>query len=305
MTNIAAQKVGVKNYCIAPGLFKLDGGAMYGIIPKPLWNKVSPADELNRIDLDLRLWLITSQDRIILVDTGIGDYHGEVFDERFSVRQEKNPLELVLNKLNLSLSDITDLVISHLHFDHIGGLSTKTENGHKCLFPNAQIHLHKAHYEYSLKPTQRDSGSFHSHIFKGVIEQLASEKRINWLTGNEGEILKYDNGTKNLNFKCSFGHTPYLVHPYNEQFIYLADLIPTSNHISIPWVMGYDISPGISTENKVEFLNFVMDKDLKIIFEHDPKFWGAKVKLDEKRGYMPSELFNKPNPDDFFHIIEI
>ena len=117
----------VSNAILEPGYFKLDGGSMFGIIPKPLWNKVAPSDELNRIDLALRLWLIKTKDRVIVVDTGIGDYHGDKFDQRFDVRNQQSPLTEVLKLQNLKPSDVTDLVISHLHFDHVGGLEEVKE----------------------------------------------------------------------------------------------------------------------------------------------------------------------------------
>lgn len=295
----------IKNYCIAPGLFKLDGGAMFGIIPKPLWNKVAPADELNRIDLDLRLWLIIDGNRVILTDTGIGDYHGESFDDRFAVRQSPGPLDSTLKNLNLTTDSITDLIISHLHFDHVGGLTVKKNDGYECLFKNATIHLHKKHFEYSKKPTQRDSGSFHTHVFLKALENLIIDGKIHWLDDESGEILKLSNG-ESINYLCSHGHTPHLMHPYSSKYIYLADLIPTSNHISIPWVMGYDISPGISTEDKVRFLNFVHDKNLTIIFEHDPIYWGCTLTKDAKKGIIAKELFKKtPLANGFSHITEI
>ena len=168
----------IENFCLSPGMFRLDGGAMYGIIPRPLWQKKSPPDDLNRIDLDLRLWLIKSADKIILTDTGIGDYHGQRFDEQFDVRQESHPIEKMLEDLGVKPSDVTDLVLSHLHFDHVGGICAKDGESFKNIFTNATIHLHQSHYEYSLSPTLRDSGSFHTKYFNPVIkEAIENDKR--------------------------------------------------------------------------------------------------------------------------------
>jgi glyoxylase-like metal-dependent hydrolase (beta-lactamase superfamily II) len=266
-----------KYFALHPAVFKLDGGAMFGIIPKPLWSKAIPADELNRIQLSLRVILVQTAHRNILIDTGIGDYHGDKFDSRFGVEGEKNPLtKILLEQFHLKPDDITDLIITHLHFDHAGGLGG-TDELHQEIFPKATVHVHRQHYDYALNPTQRDTGSFHSQYFKPLLEQAEKEKRLHWLTGIEGEILA--DGLDKIFFRCSNGHTPWLVHPYDEKFIYMADLVPTSAHIPIPWVMGYDISPGITTQDKQKFYEFISEKKLTMIFEHDMNVWGAKISI--------------------------
>lgn len=275
-------------YCLQPAKFKLDGGAMYGIIPKPLWNKVHPSDEDNRIDLALRLELIKTENKIIIVDTGIGDYHGDKFDGHFDVRGAKSPLVKALNEIGLKADDVTDIIISHMHFDHIGGLGQQTQNGIEPVFQKAKLHLHKSHYEYAHNPTERDAGSFHMHYFDPMIEWYKEHKLVQWHDGEEGTIIAMEEG--DIKFKCSFGHTPWLMHPYDEKFIYLSDLIPTSNHIHIPWVMGYDINPGVTTEYKRKFLDFVCDNKLTAIFEHDPVYWGAKIENDGKK-YVASTRY--------------
>lgn len=265
-----------KYFILHPAIFKLDGGAMFGIIPKPLWSRAIPADEMNRIQLSLRVMLIQTQNRNILVDTGIGDYHGNKFDNRFGIVGEKNPLIEKLKKFHqLDPEDITDLIITHLHFDHAGGLGHE-QNEHVSLFPKAKLHIHKKHYEYSLNPTPRDTGSFHQQYFRPIIEKADSQGLVHWVDGNQGEILR--DGEDVLNFKCSFGHTPYLLHPYDEKFIYMADLVPTSHHVPVPWVMGYDIAPGQTTKDKIEFYKFIVDRNLTMIFEHDIDVWGAQIK---------------------------
>lgn len=268
-----------KYFSLEPARFKLDGGAMFGIIPKPLWSKVHPADDQNRIELALRLILIQDGKKNILIDTGIGDYHGEKFDSRFGIVGGPSPLEKALAEINLKPSDITDLIISHLHFDHVGGIAHKHGSEMIPLFQNATLHLQQNHFEYSLSPTERDTGSFQMEYCLPVIKWYEKKNQIHFLTGMEGEILP------GLKFKCSMGHTPYLLHAYDEKFIYMADLIPTSNHVHIPWVMGYDISPGVTTEDKKEFLTFIEQKKLTMIFEHDPLYFGATVKKDEKGNF--------------------
>lgn len=267
-----------KYFVLHPATFKLDGGAMFGIIPKPLWSKQIPSDELNRIHLSLRVMLIQTKNKNILVDTGIGDYHGDKFDDRFAVQGEKLPLLHVLkDHFNLGPEDITDIVITHLHFDHVGGLGQDTASHHE-VFPQAKLHIHEKHYQYALNPTQRDSGSFHIQFFKPLVEKAQSEHRVVWHKADQGILI--DDGEDKLFYKVSFGHTPYLLHPYDEKFIYMADLVPTSSHLSIPWVMGYDISPGQTTKDKAEFYEFIAEKNLVMVFEHDIKYWGARIQYE-------------------------
>lgn len=249
---------------------------MFGIIPKPLWSRAIPADEQNRILLSLRVMLIQTAQRNILVDTGIGDYHGDKFDDRFGVKGEKNPLiECLKTQHGLNPQDITDLIVTHLHFDHVGGLGHHAQEDQN-LFPKATLHIHRQHYEYALHPTPRDAGSFHQQYFRPLIEKANQDGRVHWIDGEEGEILRDESDI--LKFKCSHGHTPHLMHPYDEKFIYMADLVPTSHHVPVPWVMGYDISPGRTTQDKINFYRFIIQNDLTLIFEHDMENWGAKVK---------------------------
>jgi glyoxylase-like metal-dependent hydrolase (beta-lactamase superfamily II) len=284
-----------KYFILHPAVFKLDGGAMFGIIPKPLWSRFIPADDLNRIQLSLRVMLIQTPNKNILVDTGIGDYHGKKFDDRFGVEGPKNPLiEMLKEKFQLKPEEITDLIVTHLHFDHVGGLGQE-ESDHKHVFPNATLHIHKKHYAYALSPTPRDTGSFHSQYFRPLIEESERAGKVHWLDGEEGTILQ--DGADKLSFKCSFGHTPWLVHPFDEKFIYMADLVPTSAHIPVPWVMGYDIAPGRTTQDKIAFYKFIEAKNLTMIFEHDMETWGAKIRQKSEDDFEASERFSVTSID--------
>jgi len=262
---------------------------MFGIIPKPLWEKKTPPDPQNRIDLTLRLWAIEIADRFILIDTGIGNYHEKKFSDQMMITGSTDPIKESLALISKKPEQVTDLIMSHLHFDHAGGIATLEQEKMVPTFPNATLHLHKDHYAYAKNPTARDQGSFHKKIFVPIVEYYQEKNKVNWLTGEENTLLK--EGNFDLKFKVSHGHTPHMIHPFNDQFIYLADLIPTSHHIPIPWVMGYDIAPGITTDEKKEILNFVLKENLKVIFEHDPLYWGANLELNQKNRITPKELY--------------
>jgi glyoxylase-like metal-dependent hydrolase (beta-lactamase superfamily II) len=287
-----------KYHLLHPSEFALDGGAMYGIIPRPLWQTKSIPDEKNRIRLSLRLVLIETDQKKILIDTGIGDYHQEKFNKIFKVQSAINPIEACLNKIQLNCNDITDLVLSHLHFDHAGGVAKSSDGKFTPVFPNAKLHLHQDHYNYAIAPTLRDSGSFHSKVFNPIIDYYKTKGAINWIQCEEGEIIP----EANLCFKSSHGHTPHMIHPHDENFIYLADIVPTSHHVPIPWVMGYDIAPGVSTEDKARILKFTYENNLKIIFEHDPDFWGCSLQSNEKKHLILKDSFE--SHEEIIHEIK-
>lgn len=268
-----------------PATFKLDGGAMFGIIPKPLWERKIKPDELNRISMSLRVVLIETKNKKILIDTGIGDYHGEKFDTQFDVKGQKSPLESSLKAAGLKIEDITDIILTHLHFDHAGGLGAGEQN-HERVFPQAQIHVHKKHFEYSLNPTQRDKGSFQIKFFRPLLEQYKEEGKLNLLEGDSGVII--DDEGEIIEFMESFGHTPHMIHPIFAGHIYMADLVPMSHHVNIPWVMGYDMEPGTTTIYKEKFYKTIMKNDLTMIFEHDIDTWGGKLGVDDKGRYALS-----------------
>ena len=276
----------MKKFIIHPTTFKLDGGAMFGIIPKPLWARKIEPDEFNRILMSLRVIYLEIEDKKILIDTGIGDYHSEKFNHQFAIENTDSPLTTILRKhLDVDPTEITDVIITHLHFDHVGGL---IERDKEMTFPNATLHLHKKHYEYSQEPTARDTGSFQSHFFNPIIQQYIDKEQIHFLEGENGLII---NSATPIKFKVSFGHTPYMIHPIFENYIYMADLVPMAHHLKIPWVMGYDIEPGVTTKYKEEFYKFIIENDLCMIYEHDNETWGSKIKLDDKQQYVFTENF--------------
>ncbi len=279
-------------HLLQPTTFALDGGAMFGIIPKPVWEKKIQPDELNRIDMSLRMVLIRSLKRNILIDTGIGNYHGDKFEKQFKIKDRVSMEQILEDEFSLKASDITDVVLTHLHFDHVGGLYCSEKN--KSFFPNATVHLHKKHYEYALSPTARDSGSFQKNYFVPALSYHLENNLIQWLSDEESLIIQ--DGDFHLRFHTSHGHTPYMIHPYTDDFIYMADLVPMEHHIHIPWVMGYDIEPGTTTIHKERIYQFIQEKKLKMIFEHDKDTWGAHLTKNEKGKYI-SDQVSKTNTE--------
>lgn len=259
---------------IYPSTIKLDGGAMFGIIPKPLWSKKITPDEMNRIPMTMRVFIIKEKNKLILIDAGAGDFQGEKFNDRYGLnRQPLSFKELLKKMIGCEVGDVTDLVLSHLHFDHASGALTGSSLD--ASFPNATLHVHKKHYEYSLTPTLRDAGSFQMDIIKKVISYYEEKKQINWLDGYEGEIIRELSDP--LKFKTCHGHTPYQILPYDSKTIFLADLVPTHAHFHIPWVMGYDLHPGVSATERFNLYPWIQKNNLWCIFDHDLSFWGAKI----------------------------
>ncbi len=278
----------MKYYSIYPSHLKLDGGAMFGIVPKPLWSKKIVADELNRIEMNCRMFLIQTQSKNIIIDLGVGDYHGEKFDKRFGIRENFNPISTVLEaNLKLTCNDITDVIVTHLHFDHVGGLGTK--DGLTPLFPNATFHLHKKHFDYSLNPTPRDKGSFHKEFFEPLVNWYEQKDQLNWLTQQSNQILIEQD--YELNFITSHGHTPFQVLPYDKKVIYMGDLLPTSHHLNIAWTMGYDLHPGDISLERLKIYDWIIENDLSVIFDHDKDFWGAKLLKKSQFKYEFKKLF--------------
>jgi len=259
---------------INSGYFALDGGAMFGIIPKPLWQKTNPPDDVNRIKLATRNLLLSNGKRKILIDTGMGNKWDEKSKNIYAIDQT-NSLEGSLTKLSLTPSDITDVILTHLHFDHTGG-STKIENGKLVpAFPNAKYFVQKKNYDWSIKPFDRDKGSY----IKDNFQQLAEEGVLTFIDGEE----KFDD---EIEFIMANGHTfaqqLIKISDTSNTIFYCADLFPTISHIPIPYVMGYDLQPLVTVEEKKKILIKAVDENWKIFFEHDPETAIATIMKDEK-----------------------
>ena len=254
---------------------------MFGIVPKPIWEDKNPADELNRIDLTLRSMLITGGGRNILVDTGTGSKFTEKYVERFNIDYRKHSINNALQKYNLTVDDITDVILTHLHFDHAGGATLFNNGDYQPAFPNAEYYVQKSHLELARNPSEKDRASF----FPGNFDPL---ERAGCLTVLENEVELFPN----INFIISHGHTTgqQLVKISDDinTVVYCADLIPTSSHLPIPYVMSYDLYPLTTMKEKKELLNDAANGDWILIFEHDPVVEGVKV-ISVENGYKVKE----------------
>lgn len=273
-----------KLYPILTSYFRLDGGAMFGIIPKTLWNKKMPSDELNRIQMVTRSLLLVNGDRKIVIDTGNGYKWNDKFKNIYEIDNSLVDLESSLEEEGFTHEDITDVICTHLHFDHVGG-NTKIENGSIIpTFPNANYWISKKNWEVANSPSEKDQGSFMEDDWK-VLQEKGKVKFI-----NEGEY-QFDN----INFIFSDGHTPGMILPVifdnNNTLIYCADLVPTSNHIPLPWVMAYDTQPTVTISEKKELYSNATKDEWILFFEHDPDVTACTVVFDGKH-FVKGKILN-------------
>ncbi|MBK8945299.1 MAG: MBL fold metallo-hydrolase [Ignavibacteriae bacterium] len=265
------------------GTFALDGGAMFGIIPKPLWEKSIIPDEKNRIKLGLRCLLLESESKIILVDTGMGNLWDEKSISIYNLNNNENDLLKSLNSKNILADQITDVILTHLHFDHTGG-STKIENDKLIpTFPNAKYHVQKKHFDWAQNPTERDKGSFIPKFYLPLYEN---------------GVLNFTNGDDFFDDEIQFltinGHTiaqqMVKISDSTNTFLFCGDLLPTMYHIPIPYIMGYDIQPLETVKEKKKFLQLAVEENWKLIFEHDSQNVCATIMKTEK-GFIFKESF--------------
>ncbi|MEO8168010.1 MAG: MBL fold metallo-hydrolase [bacterium] len=249
-------------YSIETGNFALDGGAMFGVVPKTLWEKAIPPDEKNRIPLAARALLLVGDGRKILIDDGNGSKFNDKLKSIYKIDDSRNDLIRSLSRRGVVPADITDVILTHLHFDHAGG-STYRENGVvKPTFPNAKYYVQREHWEAANNPTERDKASFFPEDFMPLHEQGL----LNFTEG-EGEILP------GITCRICNGHTTVLQAPLisdgKTSLLYVADLMPTIVHVQLPWIMAYDLRPLVTLEEKRRILNEAVDGNWTLFFEHD------------------------------------
>lgn len=273
----------MKLHSIETGKFKLDGGAMFGVVPKVLWNKTNPADENNRIQMAARCLLIELDKHLILIDNGIGNKYDSKFAGNFAIDQDTT-LDLSLQKLGYHRNDITDMVLTHLHFDHCGGATVWEIPGEKAVpaFPNAHYYVQKSHLAWAQHPNPREKASF----LKDNIEPLVASGQLILLEG-ETDLFGC------MTLKVLNGHTEAqqlpLIRYKEHNILFAADLFPTTGHLPLPYVMGYDVRPLITLDERAEYLKAAQNGEFLVFYEHDPVNELSTVILNEKGAYTWGE----------------
>ncbi len=277
-------------YPIETGNFKLDGGAMFGVVPKSIWTKTNPADSNNMIDLAARCLLIEDGDKLILVDTGLGNKQSEKFFSYY-YRWGNHSLDNALSAFGFHRDDITDVFMTHLHFDHCGGsIQWNTDKtGYEPTFKNARFWTNKNHWEWATNPNAREKASF----LKENLIPMQESGQLHFVERGSASFLE----KSELGFGILFadGHTEKQMLPHinykGKTIVFVADLVPTVGHIPVPYVMGYDTRPLLTLDEKAKFLNTVAENDFLLFFEHDAHNQLCTLKQTEK-GVRLNELFS-------------
>ena len=274
----------MKLYSINAGHFKLDGGAMFGVVPKSMWQNLNPSDDNNMCNWAMRCMLIEDEGRLILIDNGMGNKQSEKFFGYYFLNGD-DTLEKSLAKHGFSKEDITDVFLTHLHFDHCGGSIEK--EGEKLIpaFKNATYWSNENHWQWAVHPNDREKASF----LKENILPIQESGKLQFIESKEG--IEF---TKNINLRFVNGHTESMMLPqikYKEKtIVYMADLLPSVAHIPIPYVMAYDTRPLETLKEKKSFLTEAQQKDFILFFEHDPEIECCNLQLTE-RGIRSKQTF--------------
>ncbi|WP_442588222.1 MBL fold metallo-hydrolase [Pedobacter sp. AW31-3R] len=266
----------MKLHTIETGFFKLDGGAMFGVVPKSIWQKSNPADANNMCTWAMRSLLIEDGDRLILIDTGMGEKQDDKFFSHYYLHGE-DTLQKSLAAKGFSEDDITDVFLTHLHFDHCGGAIVRKNGQLQTAFKNAVYWSNEQHWDWAVNPNAREKASF----LKENILPIQESGQLKFIESKEGITF-----ADNFNVRFAFGHTDAMMLPqlrYKDQtIIYAADLLPSTGHIPLPYVMSYDMFPLQTLKEKAAFLEEAALKNYILYLEHDPVNECCTVQQTEK-----------------------
>ncbi len=304
MTLVRTFSVGrLRCHTLEAGLQRLDGGAMFGVVPRTLWEKRAPPDERHRIPLALRCFVVEHPDGPVLVDTGVGDKEDPKFHDIYGIENAGSPgptrLEDALAEVGIAPDDVRVVINTHLHFDHAGG-NTRLANldapildsgefGAELAFPNATYVVQRGDLEFARRTNERTRASYLAKNFEPV--SVANRWR---LFNGDGEVLP------GISLRLTPGHVPHhqcvVVRDGRETAIFLADLIPTAAHLPLPWIMGYDLEPLRTLESKRGVIEEALARDWTLIFEHDPGITIARLERSNK-GLELRDVVLAPRPD--------
>jgi glyoxylase-like metal-dependent hydrolase (beta-lactamase superfamily II) len=281
----------MKLYTINTGYFKLDGGAMFGVVPKSIWNKINPADENNLCSWALRCLLIEDGDRLILVDNGNGDKQDAKFFSHYYLHGD-DTLDKSLAKHGFHRNDITDVFLTNLHFDHCGGSIIREGDKLVPTFQNATYWSNKEHWDWAVHPNDREKASFLKENIL-PIEESGQLKFVNVAEFSDNR-LGSTFFTENISVRFVSGHTQAMMLPQikykDKAVVFVADLLPSAGHIPIPYVMAYDMFPLTTLNEKKSFLKEAVENNYILFFEHDPKIECCDLQMTE-RGIRPKNYF--------------
>jgi glyoxylase-like metal-dependent hydrolase (beta-lactamase superfamily II) len=282
-------------FSINTGYFKLDGGAMFGVVPKSLWNKINPADENNLCSWALRCLLIEDGNRLILVDNGLGNKQDTKFFSHYYLSGTET-IDSSLARHGFQRNDITDVFLTHLHFDHCGGSIERLGDKLVPAFPNAIYWSNERHWEWAVHPNDREKASF----LKENILPIQESGQLQFITSPSGSaaddssILPTVPFLENVSVRFVSGHTESMMLPQvkmgNRSLVFMADLLPSAGHIPLPYVMAYDMFPLTTLKEKKSFLQEALEKDYILFFEHDPGIECCTLQQTEK-GIRVKETF--------------
>jgi len=284
----------MKLYSIETGYFKLDGGAMFGVVPKSMWQKLNPPDENNLCTWSMRCLLIEDENRLILVDTGIGNKQDAKFFSHYYLHGD-DTIEKSLSKYGFTKDDITDVILTHLHFDHCGGSIERVGDTLVPAFKNATYWSNEKHWQWATEPNDREKASF----LKENILPIQESGQLKFIATPEKNPLLTELGainfSENITIRFANGHTDEMMLPQikykNQTIVYMADLLPSIGHIPLPYVMAYDMFPLTTLMEKKIFLEEAVSKKYILFFEHDPIHECCTLQRTEK-GIKVLETFD-------------